>query len=415
MPYPAFVVALVTLGVAQPAAGEVSIGSADTDGTAVNTALVNQAGSGTPGDVAVSGEGLYWLAGDAIARADLDGSDVDLGFITGLHSASGLTAGGGYLYWGGESIGRARLDGTGVEPSFMTPSGGANDVAANAQHLYWTSAVGIGRANLDGTEANPALLETGAEDESTELAVNGARLFWVYVTGDPLTRFYAMGRARLDGGGAEYPIMRGAPYGHPDIYGSIGADDRRVFFIFNSWSPDFFRVEINSFDANFISGSATGCCSPSWPSISDPFVTDSLSGGVAVDRDRVYWAHDADRWLNCVLNPRRTNQRQRGRRIRFEVWLWDCERISVHASGRVKIAGERYGLKPKAAFTGPSFNDWTMEPVRAVALRPKRARRQEILAALKDGEAAYARIRLEIADPSGNSRVSTYRVRLDRR
>src|SRR4051812_17616674 len=118
---------------ATPASGDVSIGRAKTDATDRHPDFIVDAGSGAPGDVAIGGVHIYWVAGDAIGRANLDGSNVDPAFITGVGKVDGLTAGPQYLYWGGTAIGRARLDGTGVEPSFITPIGGADDVAVGGQ------------------------------------------------------------------------------------------------------------------------------------------------------------------------------------------------------------------------------------------------------------------------------------------
>lgn len=412
-----FVALSALLASARPASAEVSVGRANTDGTLVINVLINRAGPGTPGDIAVGGDHLYWLAGDAIARAELDGSDVELDFITGLGSVSGLTATTEHLYWGGSSIGRARLDGTDVEPGFMTPSGVAHDVAAGGQYLYWTSDVGIGRANLDGADATPAFIDTGVHEATplateavlapTELAVNGTRVFWVYSYGAYGGDRSAVGRASLDGGGAEYPIMSRSFWPHPSVFGPLGADDSRVFFRSSFWDPHYLDDEISSFDANFASGSAPSCCSPSWPSIGDPNLGEGLSGGVTVDRGHVYWAHEADRELHCGPGTEELNQQQTGRKIRFMVWFRDCERLSVHASGRAEIAGRSYKLKRKTAVIDP--------PVAPVSLKPKRKDRHEILAALEDGHAAYARMRVEIADASGNSRTDTYQVRLSRR
>lgn len=407
------------LASAGPALAEVSIGRASADGTAVNPVLINQAGGGAAGDIAVAGDRLYWLAGDSIARAGLDGSDVELEFITGLGSPSGLTAGGGYLYWGGPAIGRARLDGTGVEPSLMTPSGGARDVAANGQYVYWTSDVGIGRANLDGTGANPAFIDTGVHESTPEepqlvsgpsqVAINRTRVFWVYEYSESgIPQYNALGRANLDGSGAEYPFFERGIGLHPERYGPLGADDSRVFFRFSSWGSWPLGDEINSVDANFASDSPTGCCSPSWPANDDG----GFAGGVAVERGQVYWAHEADRYLQCQTDSEDGDQRQRGRKIRFEVWLHECERVTVRASGPVEIAGERYRLKRKTTAVGPAL--YPGYPTR-FAVRPKGKHRRKILAALKDGRVAYAQVRLEISDPSGNSRTTgAYEVRLAR-
>ncbi len=57
---------------------------------------------------------VYWanFVGPTIARANLDGSGVNQGFITGASSPVGVAVDRQYVYWansGGNSIGRANL------------------------------------------------------------------------------------------------------------------------------------------------------------------------------------------------------------------------------------------------------------------------------------------------------------------
>jgi hypothetical protein len=45
--------------------------------------------------MAIHGEHIYWAdAGDVVARAKIDGSDVNLNFITGASFAYGMAVGG---------------------------------------------------------------------------------------------------------------------------------------------------------------------------------------------------------------------------------------------------------------------------------------------------------------------------------
>jgi hypothetical protein len=396
------------LALAAPASADVSIGRADTDGTELNRSFIDVAGTGAPGDVAVSDNHIYWVSGTAIGRANLNGLGVDPAFITGLSSPAGLTANDQYLYWGGASIGRASLDGTAIEPNFMTPSGGASDVAASGQYLYWTSDVGIGRAGLDGTGADPKYIDYGVNagpppappqgvHAPTALAVNSTQAFWVYSTYDSGNATSDIGRANLDGSGVERVLTGGGFRGA--YYGPLGADDNRVFFRVRSGLDD---DEIGSFNAN----PASACCPPSWPTLDDPNGSDP-SGGVAVADGHVYWAHIAEGGLHCSLDRTHRKQRQRGRKVRFEVWFETCEQVRVRASGRAKVAGMHYGLKPAAATVGPLDS--------SLALKPRRQARHEILAALKDGQSATAHIELRLTDTSGNSRAAGYDVRLTRR
>ena len=392
---------------AAPASGAVSIGRANTDGQGMNRAFIDNAATGTPGDIAVAGDHIYWVSGNAIGRASLNGLDVDPAFIPGLNSPAGLTANDQYLYWGGASIGRADVDGRDVVPSFMTPSGGAEDVAASGQFLYWTSDVGIGRANLDGTDANPKFIDTGvnagpppAPVEGTyppiQLAVNSSRAFWVYGTYHQGSATSDIGRANLDGSGVERVLTGGGLHG--TYYGPLGADNVRVFFRTRSGLDD---DEIRSFSAD----PATPCCAPSWPTVADPNGSDPF-GGVAVADGHVYWAHVAEGGLNCSLDPTHSNQRQRGGKIRFRVWFEACEQVRVRASGRAKVAGVKHELRHTTATVAPADS--------SLVVKPKRKDRPEILAALKDGDTAHADIALRITDTSGNSSTMSYDVRLTR-
>ena len=396
-----WIVAVALLAGAAPASGSTSIGRADMDGTGVNPAFIDPAGSASPSDIAVAGDSIYWIAGGAIARADLEGSNIELGFITGLGPVSGLTANDQYLYWGGSSIGRAKLDGTELVPNLMTPSGGADDVAASGQYLYWTSDVGIGRANLDGTGADPKFIDYGVNAglppapvngtyPPTQVAVNSVHAFWVYSTYDSGHATSDIGRANLDGSGFQR-VASGNVFGRGDVYGPLGADDSCLFVRVSSGLSE---EEIRSFGAN-----GSGCSAPSWP-------TNGV-GGLAVAGGHVYWAQVAEDKLFCRLDDTQRNQRLRGRKIRFEVWFEACERITVRASGRATVGGERYELKPVKIALGPT------DP--SLALRPTPHDRDPILDAIKDGRSARANIRLRIEDASGNSDTMSYVVRVTRR
>jgi hypothetical protein len=86
----------------------------------------------------------------------------------------GVAVDGTHVYWtsfGNGAVGRANLDGTAVDQNFIAVGNGLpSGVAVDSAHIYWTSentnaddpaGSAIGRANLDGSGANPALI-TGA-------------------------------------------------------------------------------------------------------------------------------------------------------------------------------------------------------------------------------------------------------------
>ena len=400
------------LALATPASADVSIGRATTGGEQRNYAFIDDSGSGTPGDVAVAGNHVYWVGADAIGRAKLDGSSIDPGLISGLGAVGGLAADDQYVYWGGASIGRARLDGTGVEPNFMTPNGGADDIAVRGPFLYWTSDVGIGRANLNGTGADPDFIDYGvdagpppAQSEGvyapTQVAVNSTHAFWVYSTYHAGSASSDIGRANLDGTGIE-TVLRGGGVGG-DFYGPLGAGDDRVFFRVRSGLDE---DQIRSFDADFVSGSGTGCCLPSWQTLSDPDGSDPF-GGVAVADGHVFWAHAADGGLHCDLDSTKGKQRQRGGKVSFAVWFAACELITVRASGKVDVAGASYALKPATETRNPSDS--------SLSLKPTSKDRKPILAALKKGQTARAKIKLQITDTAGNAETVNYKAQLARK
>lgn len=151
------------------------IGRADVDGANVNQGFITGVGSVT--DVAVDASHVYWSdgAGNRIGRANLDGSGVDANFITGASLPFELDVDAGHVYWTNNSsnrIGRANLDGTGVNQSFITGLTSPRGLAVDATHIYWSESVSlIGRARLDGTEVDPDYI--AAVSASAGVAVDG--------------------------------------------------------------------------------------------------------------------------------------------------------------------------------------------------------------------------------------------------
>ncbi len=71
---------------------------------------------------------------------------------------------GAHLYWtslGSEAVGRANLDGSAVEVDFIPAPGDPLGLAVDASHLYWSDPTSgaIARANLDGSDARPGFIE----------------------------------------------------------------------------------------------------------------------------------------------------------------------------------------------------------------------------------------------------------------
>ena len=87
--------------------------------------------------------------------------------ISANHGGCGLAASDGYLYWSQDgAIARANLQGGEVEDAFIPEAGGLDGIAVQAgPHLWAASRPGgsssIGRANLDGSGADPAWIPSG--------------------------------------------------------------------------------------------------------------------------------------------------------------------------------------------------------------------------------------------------------------
>jgi hypothetical protein len=135
------------------------------------------------GGLAVNGEHIYWANSDkgTIGRANLNGTRVNLRFLTGLKSPTGLALGQTRLYWGNApfgnsgSIGRADLTGGNVNQQFITGANEPLGVAVGGGHIYWANTGGgtIGRARLDGTHANPGFIQATVVEAGSDVASPG--------------------------------------------------------------------------------------------------------------------------------------------------------------------------------------------------------------------------------------------------
>lgn len=188
-----------------------TIGRAALSGSGADTRFI--IGGKAPAGVAVSGHYVYWAnyGSGTIARAWLDGSHVDQHFITtSEYSTVGLAADREHVYWTYDGIdpnsgwiARADLDGSNVVPHFIKAGDSPLGLAVDARHIYWThddlrqNKVGdtfsyaIGRANLDGSGANLRFI--AASNAVDGLAVSSQYVFWTN-NGE-----HAIGRANLNG------------------------------------------------------------------------------------------------------------------------------------------------------------------------------------------------------------------------
>jgi hypothetical protein len=152
--------------------GPGTIGRANLDGTGVEESFIS--GIDLACGLALDGSHIYWSGAGKIGRANLDGTGVIPDFITfptsagppratlGAAAACGLVVDGAHIYWGGAggTIGRANLDGTDVNMSFISEPGVPANVTVCAHddsYLYWAVPYKgiIGRARLDGTDVRP--------------------------------------------------------------------------------------------------------------------------------------------------------------------------------------------------------------------------------------------------------------------
>ena len=144
------------------------VGSIRTDGTMSTPALMT---GNFPRDVFRQGSYIYWAneTGNAIGRANADGSSPNPTFITGCSAPNGVYATPTNIYWtnyGSTTIGRANIDGSGVNQSFCNtglsqPVGITIDQVAG--QIYWsrTTSTSIGKVAIDGVTGLNASFITG--------------------------------------------------------------------------------------------------------------------------------------------------------------------------------------------------------------------------------------------------------------
>jgi hypothetical protein len=152
-----------------------TIGRANLDGSGVKAGFIT--GATEPRGIAVHADHIYWANAGSIGRADLDGSDVDQDFITA--AAVGLAVDGSHVYWTTPTgIGRAGLDGSNVDGSFITGEQAPVGLAVNSLNLYWSAGGAIRRADLNGTGVSTV----AASAQAGGLAVDASQIVWASPT-----------------------------------------------------------------------------------------------------------------------------------------------------------------------------------------------------------------------------------------
>ena len=182
-----------------------SIARAGVDGTGVNLNFIT--GTAARAQLAVDAHYVFWANETSnqvgtIGRANLDGSGANVNFITGVDRPTAVAVDGDHVYWTtlvhaqGPTIERANVDGSGVTGLIKTPQG-AYGLAVDGQHIYWTNNNGIGRADLDGGNADPNFIKGISRGRG--IAVAAPYLYWANGNG--------IGRASLDGTGVDQSFI----------------------------------------------------------------------------------------------------------------------------------------------------------------------------------------------------------------
>jgi hypothetical protein len=162
--------------------------------------------------IAVDEEHIYWEEPDGVnppgvSRANLDGSDPELLYLTGLEGLGQFFAVyDGFLYWTyryGDSISRANLTTKAVQEEFVPEFSGSDipeeplGIAVDSQGIFWTyheTREGeIGHAGLGGGSASLRFIGPAGAYRGP-IAIDGSDLYWL--------ASFSIARARLEGDGA---------------------------------------------------------------------------------------------------------------------------------------------------------------------------------------------------------------------
>ncbi|MFL5900509.1 MAG: hypothetical protein ACJ75S_04865 [Solirubrobacterales bacterium] len=137
-----------------------AIGRANIDGTEVNQRFIDT-GYNVPCGIAINSSNIFWNR-DSLDRADITGENITQPFIPKVEGC-GIAINGSHIFWTDlkTRIGRANLDGTEVNSKFITGLDRPCGLAIEGSRIYWTlDEPGlIGRANLDGTDVDRSFIE----------------------------------------------------------------------------------------------------------------------------------------------------------------------------------------------------------------------------------------------------------------
>ncbi len=220
-----------------------------------------------------AGAYVYWSEGDAIGRANLDGSQAATGFV--LTPASSVAVDASQIYW---SFGEPGSPGT-ISAAPLAASAAARVIVADAGeeprdvvvgdgHIYWIQGPGIdtsiGRAELpDGGNPEPDFLP-GVD--AAGLAVDAERLYWSDgFTADKIESFDFAGQTiNHDVVAATTPV-------------AIAVGGGRIYWYDSSGNG----IE----GATLVGGQGVGA---------ERLVEGAQASALAADADHIYWASGAE-------------------------------------------------------------------------------------------------------------------------
>ena len=390
-----------------------AIARANLDGTGVNQDFITFELAdrfSMVGDVAPGANRLYWTESElirdesfghsvsSIGRAKIAGTGVKRRLIRGLPvSVESLAFSAEHVYWTwnvwdagtglaqSPGIGRANLDGSGVDQHFIDLKAtglGIGDIVTGSDYLYWATDVGIGRANLDGTEVDPGFVAAG--NRANGLAVDTQHLYWTTPYSDPHGLGNAIGRANLDGSAVDQRYITSGVGLKPPFWGDLEIYGSQLFWTIsepNLGAAEILRANLDGTDLEAV--------------IPD---SEQPGDGLAVDGR-------TDRVLAGKASAART-QRQDGKGIVVRVKVKAKETLTAKAAGKIRV-DPTYKLRPRKVELDPRQS-------KTLRLRPKQGKAKKIVAALKRGKAAKARLTVKLTDLVGNTKTEKLGVRLVR-
>lgn len=193
------------------------IGRANLDGSGVNLNFIT-AGVIDPQGVAVtSNAGIFWAnnvpGSKTIGHANLDGSSPVANFAAVTY-ACGVAADQSFVYWldnTNSRIGRVPVTGGAPDPNFITvPTGAGCGVAVDGNYLYWAASPNnVGRVPVGGGTADPNFIPNATSGIlfRPAPAVNSQYVFWSNPSSTPGSG--AIGRANINGSSPNASLITG--------------------------------------------------------------------------------------------------------------------------------------------------------------------------------------------------------------